>query len=407
MNDIEQKILNRIDSLKEEIIKFHQEIIKIPSETPPRNYYEISKFTEKKFKQLGLRTLVKRNNVIGEMGSENGKKLLLYGHLDTVPAFRDQWTKDPFGGELIDGRIYGRGSSDDKSCITAELFAAKALMDLKIPLKGKLILLAVIDEETGGLQGSDYLLEKGIINGDACLMGDGPADNPLGYSGGTMYVTFIIKGKQAHGGGYPDLPPPYRTEASGINSIEKMYKILDFLIKLKQDLLKKETKYPLPKGYTKSVSSINIAEIHGGNKITTVPGKCLLHVSFNVIPEHDIDKLKNQILEHVEILKQEDEDLDITVQIPISYNPYVIDETSEFARSVIKATDVVYGEKREFRLFMPGSDAHWFQNRGIETILIGTSRGENNLHAADEFVYIKDLINVTKMFAISALHYLK
>ena len=328
MNDIESKILNKIDSMKDQIIKFHQEIIQIPSETPPRKYERISKFTEKNFKEIGLNTIVKNHNIVGKMGEKKGKTLLLYGHLDTVPAFKEQWTKDPFGGEIIDGKIYGRGSSDDKSCVTAEIFAAKALMDVNINLNGRLILMAVIDEETGGLRGSDYLLEKEIVKGDACLMGDGPADNPLGYSGGTMYATFIIRGKQAHGGGYPDLPPPYRSEESGINSIEKMHKILDFLLKLKQELLKKETKYPLPEGYKKSVSSLNIAEIHGGNKITTVPAKYMLHVSFNIIPEQDIEDIKNKISNHVKHLKEEDENLDITVQIPIAYNPYAINENS-------------------------------------------------------------------------------
>ena len=68
---------------------------------------------------------------------------------------------------------------------------------------------------------------------------------------------------------------------------------------------------------------------------------------------------------------------------------------------------LIYNEKREFKLFMPSTDAHWFQERGIETILNGTGRNDTNAHVFDEFVYIKDLINVTNLYALTALNYLK
>ena len=74
------------------------------------------------------------NNVIGEIGNENERRLILYGHYDTVEAFRG-WTKDPFGGEIVEGKIYGRGASDDKSCVTAEIFTTKALIEAGVKKK--------------------------------------------------------------------------------------------------------------------------------------------------------------------------------------------------------------------------------------------------------------------------------
>jgi acetylornithine deacetylase/succinyl-diaminopimelate desuccinylase-like protein len=87
--------------------------------------------------------------------------------------------------------------------------------------------------------------------------------------------------------------------------------------------------------------------------------------------------------------------------------PFTNDGTSDFAKAVKKATKGVFKEEREFRLVMPSTDAHWFQERNIETILIGSSRVDNNVHSSDEFVYIEDLINTTKMYALTALNYLK
>jgi succinyl-diaminopimelate desuccinylase len=406
LGSLEEKILKKIDEMRDEIIKYHQQSVKIPSENPPSKYKEIMRFTERKLKEIGLKTQIKRKNVIGEWGNDNGKILIFNAHYDTVQAFKG-WTKDPFGGEIVEGKIYGRGSCDDKSCVTAEIFAVKALIEAGVEPKGKLIITAVGDEELGGLRGIEALLSKGLVKGDVCLLGDAPADYPFGYTGGTTYMTITIYGKQGHGLGAPDLPEPYRNEFSGINTITRMVKIMNFLIDLNKEFMEKETEYALPVGATTSVSHINLAEIHGGNKITTVPDKCYLHCSINTIPEQDVASIKQRILDYVEELKREDPYLDITAQTPISMESFVIDGTSDFANAVQRSFQIIYNEKREFKLVMPSTDAHWFQERGIETILIGTGRNDTNAHDADEFVYIEDLINTTKIYALTALNYLQ
>ena len=406
MNDLEKKVLNKIDEMKDTIIKFHQQIVKIPSENPPSKYKEIARVVGEKLKEIGLKTSIKRNNVIGEYSNGIGPTLIFNSHFDTVEAFKG-WTKNPFGAEIVGDKIYGRGSSDDKSSVTAEIFATQALFEAGVNLRGNLIITAVGDEETGGLRGADYILSSGLVSGDACLLGDAANGYPFGYCGGTMYITITITGKTAHGLAFPDLPPPYRNENSGINTIERMVKVMNFLLKIKNELLQKTTNYPTSDGWGSNVSSINLAEIHGGTKITTVPDRCYLHLSVNTIPEQDVASIKQRLLDFVEEMKKEDPDLDITVQIPIAMEPQVIDESSNFAKIVLHAVETIHGEKREFKTLMPSTDAHWFQERSIPTILVGASAKDNNIHAEDEFVYIKDLMDLVKMFALTALNYLK
>ena len=406
MKELEKLVLKRIDEIRDEIIKFHQQIIQIPSETPPGKYKEVANFTERKMKEIGLKTQLKRKNVIGELGEEDGKILIFNGHYDTVQVFKN-WTRDPFGGEIEDGKIYGRGACDDKSCVTAEIFATQALIEVGAKLKGKLIVTAVGDEELGGLKGAKLLLSSGVINGDACLLGDGPSDFPIGYTGGTMYVTFTINGKTGHGLDNPDVPSPFRNNYSGINSIEKMLRIMNFLVELNKEFLKVETNYPLIADSSNKISWVNLAEIRGGTKISTVPDKCYLHCSVNLIPEQDTESIKKRILDFVENLKEKDPDLEVKVQIPISMEPFVIDGKSDFAQAVKRSSEIIHNDEIEFKLMMPSTDAHWFQEREIVTIIIGTGRGDNNCHAADEFVYIEDLINTTKLYALTALNYLK
>ena len=156
MKELEEKILKKIDEMREDIIQFHQKMVRIPSENPPSKYKEIAKFVEEKLKEIGLKTSIKRNNVIGEHGYEKGPTLIFNGHFDTVEAFKG-WTKDPFGAEIEGDKIYGRGASDDKSSVTAEIFATQALLEVGVNLKGKLIVTAVGDEETGGIHVQDCL----------------------------------------------------------------------------------------------------------------------------------------------------------------------------------------------------------------------------------------------------------
>jgi acetylornithine deacetylase len=405
LNDAEKSVLNKIDDMKDEIIEFHHQIVQIPSEVPPGKYRPISKFVAEKMKEIGLITKIKRNNVIGEIGGENGHTLMFNAHLDTY-AVHDGWTKDPYKAEIIDNKIYGRGSADDKACIAAEMFAVKALIETGIELNGKLILTGVVNEEIGGL-GTEYLLDEGIITGDACLLGDVSCDYPVAYRGGILQVTFKIKGIRRQALSYPDLSPPNRNKYSGINAIHKMYKIIEFLMELQEELKMTKTSYPIPPDMSSKVSHVSITKIEGGSSFTTVPDECVLHCIICIIPELNIDYIKSKILNFIKEIEEKDPNLNITVQMPVQIEPQITNINTDFAKKVKCAFKTVFNEEREFKLFIPTTDAHLFQQNGIETILIGPLRGDSNIHAQDEFVYIEDLINVTKIFAITALNYLK
>ncbi len=406
MDDIEKAIIEKIDTMKDEIIQFLQDLVKIPSEVPPGKYKEISKFVESKMQEFRINTKVKRKNIIGEIGNNNGPSLIFNAHIDTVASLNG-WTKDPHGGEIVGNKIYGRGAADDKACVAAEIFATKALLDLGINLNGKLILTAVINEEIGGLLGSEYLVKDKIITGDACLLGDACSNYPIAYLGGALQMSFIIQGVRRHAQAYPDLVPPNRNEYSGINAIAKMVKIMNFLMELQEEFKQLETKYPLPPDLPSKVSSVNFTMINGGNSVNTTPDNCVLQCMITVVPEMDIESIKVRIFNFVESLKKEDPNLNITAQIGAYIKPQIANTKSTFAHAVKKAFKTVFKEERDFKTFLPTTDAQLFQENGIETILIGPLRGDNNYHAQDEFVYIDDVINITKIFAITAFNYLK
>jgi acetylornithine deacetylase/succinyl-diaminopimelate desuccinylase-like protein len=402
----EKTVIENIEKMREEIIEFLQELVKMPSEVPPGKYKEISKYIESKMLEVGIKTIRKKNNVIGTIGNESGPSLIFCAHLDTDAPFNG-WTKNPFSGEKIDNKIYGRGACDDKSSISAEIYAVKALLDSGFNFNGKLSITAVINEEIGGLLGADFIVNKGLVNGDACLIGDSLSDYPVAYRAGTFQINFSIKGIRRHAQGWPDLPPPNRNKYSGINAIHKMLPIMNFLMNLQEELKLKETKYLLHPDMPSKISSVNLTMIDGGVSVNSVPDKCVLHCLINTIPEQDIGELKSRILNFIEDLKKNDPDLDITVQTPIQIEPEITNVNSNFAKIVSNAYKTIYNEEREFKIILPTTDATFFHQKGIETLLIGAIRGDNNIHSVDEFVYIEDVINLTKIFALTALNYLK
>ncbi|MFW9949363.1 MAG: M20 family metallopeptidase [Candidatus Thorarchaeota archaeon] len=406
MENKEKIVLQKIDEMQDDIVKFLQQIIQIPSTIPPGKYKPISKFVASKMEEYGIANKTKKNNVIGELGKEGGRTLIFNAHMDTVEVF-DGWTKDPYSGEIIGNKIYGRGACDDKSCVAAEIFAAKALLDAGIELNGKVIITAVVNEEIAGIGGAEYIVNDEIVQGDACLVGDGPRDYPIAFVGGTLQVSFTIKGIRRHTMAYPDLNPPDRNEYSGVSAIHKMIPIMNFLMDLQKEFDRVETKYPIAPGMPSKVGSVTITKIKGGVSHTTVPDSCNMHCIISIIPEMDLEEIKTRILEFTEEYKKNSPNLDLLVQIPVFVEPLIADTNTEFASSVKKAFRSLFNEERDFKLFIASTDAHHFKRKGIDTLLFGLMTGDNNYHAQDEFVLIEDLINTTKIYALTALNYLK
>jgi succinyl-diaminopimelate desuccinylase len=163
-----KSVLNYIDTLRDEIIDFAKELIKVPTVNPPgENYENCAKLIEKKLNEIGLSTNIievpkeklpelaphakglSRPNVLAELRGSKDKLILhLNGHYDVVPVGAG-WTKEPFAPVMDDCKLYGRGAADQKCGLTAAIMATKALRESGVSLKGNLTLSATPDEETG------------------------------------------------------------------------------------------------------------------------------------------------------------------------------------------------------------------------------------------------------------------
>jgi succinyl-diaminopimelate desuccinylase len=405
---MKKEIVQTVDSLKEDMILFLQQLIQIPTENPPGSYKEISEFLEEKLTSWGFEVEVidvpdeetskaglttPRYNIIATItGNEEGKHLLFNAHLDTVPAGdAEKWTYPPFSGQLADGKIYGRGATDSKGRLAAYIMAALALKKSKIPFRGKISIVATCDEETGGVLGAGYVTDNNKIAGDMVVV-EGYSNQIVRAMAGVLQLRIFSYGVPAHAG----------FKWKGVNAVEKMAKVIQALAQLQAELEQESSEIPGMR-YT----TVNTGVIQGGTKINVVPGDCYIEVDFRVIPEHSLNDIYDRVEFIIKRLEQQDLDMNIHIERISDFEtePTVTSSNSPLITAIQEASKEVTGNTLPVVGMLGQSDARWFIKNGIPAINFGPGTNDNNLHGYDEFMEIDDLVQTTKVLCVLIKNY--
>lgn len=172
LESLEERVVTHIEEHKSEHIEFLQELIQAKPINPPGSEERIAKLLRPKLKSLGFEVeeyteIEGRPNLVARLEGGDGPTLLMTAHMDVVPARNlDNWPCDPYSGDIVDGRLYGRGSCDHKSPIVAMLGAIEALQANNVTLDGDLIFVFDSNEEKGGEHGMKYVVENADIDAD-------------------------------------------------------------------------------------------------------------------------------------------------------------------------------------------------------------------------------------------------
>ncbi|GGE45134.1 succinyl-diaminopimelate desuccinylase [Pullulanibacillus camelliae] len=406
---MQANIQQTVEGLKNQLVTLLQGLIRIPSENPPGDYSEISLFLEKELMILGFEVEIievpsklvakmekskPRRNVIATLkGSEAGRNLIFNAHIDTVPVGNvDKWSYPPYSGHIEKERIYGRGATDSKGRLAAYIIAAIALKKSGLPFKGSITIAATCDEETGGVLGSGFVAEQGIVSGDSVIV-EGYSNQIVRATAGVLQLKIISKGVPAHAG----------FKWKGVNALEKMTKIIEALAAYQKELENQPSSIPGMK-YT----TVNIGTISGGTKINVVPDLCSIEVDFRVIPEQSIEAIYKRVKALIQQLAEEDQDMIIEIEkIPdFETEPTVISEDSPLITAIQEANKEVTGQTLPVVGMMGQTDARWYINNGIPSINFGPGTNENHLHGYDEYMDIKDLLQTTKVLSVLARNFL-
>lgn len=322
-----------------------------------------------------------RPNLVGYLGNGN-VRIAFNGHYDVVPA-GEGWSINPYEGIEKDGKVYGRGASDMKSGIVAQIYAVEMLKRAKLlPSNVKIIQTIVPDEETVGNKnaGTYCLREIYKKNADYVIFTEptGP-DNICNGHRGAIWAVVKIYGKKSHGG-FPQL---------GIDAVKAVAIMIE---RLYSSLSNITSKYNIvPEAGKKP--SILVGTVKCGTWVNTVADYCEFSIVRRLIPEERIDEVRESILRLLRDVSSE-------TGVKFDYDEFyavdtVVSEDGRLIDALRKAIREVRGVDPNVVLSAGTFDIRFTVSEGIKSINYGPGRIEL-AHSTDEFVYVKDLLDSIK-----------
>ncbi|NCT83493.1 MAG: M20/M25/M40 family metallo-hydrolase [Comamonadaceae bacterium] len=282
-----------IDAHFDEEVRFLQEMVRVPTDTPPGNNAPHAERTAELLQGFGL-TAEKHavpaeevraaglaaitNLIVRRRYGDGGLTIALNAHGDVVPP-GEGWTHDPYGAEIVDGKLYGRAAAVSKSDFASFTFALRALESLEAPLKGALELHFTYDEEFGGEMGPGWLLKNGLTRPDL-MIAAGFSYEVVTAHNGCLQMEVTVQGEMAHAA-IPD---------SGTDALQGAVHILNALYALNHEY----------KQVTSQVAGIthpylNVGQISGGTNTNVMPGKAQFKLDRRMIPEENPAEVEAQI----------------------------------------------------------------------------------------------------------------
>jgi len=397
-------ILDKID--KDGLVRFTRDIVRIRSVFDPEregfNEFAaaefIAGFLEKEGFDVHFEEVVPgRPNVIAILnGDTEGKAILFEGHTDVVTAGNPaEWHYDPFGAEIVDGRLYGRGACDTKGNVAAAIFAVKAIKDSGAAFSGKIVLCIPCDEEGMMIGIKDFIARGWADDIDGAVICE-PEENQLCiFQKGAMRVAIDIYGKQSHGA----MP------LAGINPNWRLGRLLIELERLEQmekDRLGEHAFLGLP-----SITPTIIRAPYAGEaQINVVPGDVYMTLDIRTIPGQDHEELIDRIRDIFRQLKEDDSDFNASMTV-IESRPWT--ETPKDA-PIVSAAQKAYTDatgKEAILNGVPGAtDGTYLASLKNIPVVVTGAGGRTIPHQVDEYVRIDELIETCRMYALTAIYFL-
>ena len=407
-----------IQSRRDDLIALTRDLIRIPTLNPPGDCYrEICDYLDKRLQKSGFATELIRahgtpgdsdkyprwNIVARHAGAGPGDCVHFNSHTDVVEV-GSGWTKDPFGGELSDGKIYGRGACDMKGGLAASIIAAEAFIAIYPDYNGAIEISGTADEESGGYGGVAYLAEKGYFNPARVqhVIIPEPLNKDrvcLGHRGG-WWAEIETFGEIAHGS-MPFL---------GDCAVRHMGAVLrEFETKLYPAMAARTTEMPVvPEGARSSTMNIN--SIHGGQNEQAadytglpahcVPDSCRIVIDRRFLAEENVDDVRSEVKGLLEGLKANRDRFDYDMREINVVLPSMTDRDAPIVQTVAEEIERVLGKPAEF-VASPGTyDQKHIDRIGKLKNCIAYGPGILELaHKPDEYIGVDDMIDSAQVMA--------
>jgi succinyl-diaminopimelate desuccinylase len=317
----------------------------------------------------------------------------LSGHLDTVPAGRG-WTKDPWKPVLEDGKLYGLGVSDMKGGIASIIGVLRAFNALGLEVEGDLTFSFTPDEESGGMAGVGWLADQGLVQARYGIITE-PSQPHLVKIGhrGALWLEIETHGKTAHGSA------PHR----GVNAFEKLVSVAQGLQGLAARLQEKRSAAPTQADEGAFPTMTIGGRVEAGVKTNVVPDYAVMTVDRRLILEESVEEAYGEIEGVIRELQKWDPQLEVSIKQTLGFRGSAVAPDSVIAAAVAACHQEVYGQVPQ-KIMSPGFDDrhYWMHQAGIPIVTYGPGLLKI-AHAPDEHLYVDDLVQSTKVLALTTL----
>jgi succinyl-diaminopimelate desuccinylase len=415
------EILKWFRMREDEMTRLLAELVAIPSENPPgKNYQAAAKALEKYMRRAGLnrrrlrltaKTKTSKESpacLLGEYG--NGDRMLYFhGHYDVVPAQAAEQFK-PLRKKRF---LFGRGACDMKGGIVAMLYAIRALKELGANLGGKIGLMLVPDEETGGARGSARLAKEGLLGlgGIGMLTAEPTSGVVWNANRGAISLRVEVRGKSAHVG----------LQHRGENAFEGMHRVVERLLALKREVESRTTRYategeeeeesnqPALPASDRSAplgrhSILMIGgQSGGGTNFNVVPERCWFSVDRRINPEENLQTEKEKLVGVLEECKRDGTPLEW--KIFQEGESAASSEEEKLARALSTSVAAVHGKAPRFEMCPGLLETRFYAARGMPAYAYGPGL-LSVAHGPKEYVDMRRVVECAAIYALTALEFL-
>jgi acetylornithine deacetylase/succinyl-diaminopimelate desuccinylase-like protein len=398
-----------VDAHFDEQVRFLQELVRVPTDTPPGNNTPHAERTRVLLAALGFEAEAHEvpsdvvvahglqsitNLVVRRRYGPGGRVVALNAHGDVVPP-GEGWTHGPYGAEIVDGRLYGRAAAVSKCDFSTFAFATLALEAAGMPLAGGVDLLFTYDEEFGGELGPQWLLERGLTKPDLEIAA-GFSYQVVTAHNGCLQLEATVHGRMGHAA----------VPATAIDALQAATRVL-------VALYDENTRLAQTKSAVKGIHSgyINVGQIAGGTNTNVVPGKVVLKIDRRIIPEEDPVQVEAGVRRLIEAAVATMPGARVEIRrLLLAHAMKPLPGNRPLVEALCAHATELMGETVEATGTPLYTDARLFSERGIPAVIYGAGPRtvlESNAKRADEHIVLEDLRRATKVVARTLLDLLK
>lgn len=368
------------------VIELTRELIRFQSVNPPGDEGPVAEFLSARMADLGLDVEIQqlsesRSNVIGRIRGDGPGHLVFTGHLDVVPPGGQPWEHEPFAADLVDGRIYGRGSADMKGGVASIVAAMASLTGSNWRPRADVILAATAGEEVD-MFGAAAMVERRSLEGARYLVVAEPSDLDV-YIGekGVLWVRIKAYGRTAHGS----------TPWLGVNAVSYMARLIPRLEEY-------SFRYQESQLLGKPTLSVNVIE--GGNKTNVVPDLCQLSVDLRTVPSQDHPEIVAGIQSLAEEVARElNPDIRVEIEIENDKASLETNRGEKLVEAMMQSVEAVRGAAPKIGGVTYGTDAASL-GPGFDIPMVICGPGATDmLHQPDESVEVDQLVQAAEIYA--------